>query len=147
MNTRHGSLLGAAHANRIGGLLLNSGDFAALEPGGDDVERAESRTDRTGRHGAPGVRSPRPRDLLHRPRPRPLQHPLRVTYEVPSEGWAQWTGAVKWDDEAKRLDAVAITTVTNLVRDGRLDHGTPNLGSDRAWTTSLPGWLSWLGSG
>ncbi|MFL5799046.1 MAG: hypothetical protein ACJ77A_14095 [Actinomycetota bacterium] len=48
--------------------------------------------------------------------------PLRVTYEVPSEGWAQWTGAVKWDDEAKRLDAVAITTVTNLVRDGCLDH-------------------------
>ena len=48
--------------------------------------------------------------------------PLRVTYEVPSEGWAQWTGAVKWDDAAKRLDAVAITTVTNLVRDGCLDH-------------------------
>jgi hypothetical protein len=48
--------------------------------------------------------------------------PLRVTYEVPSEGWGQWTGAVKWDNEAKRLDAVAITTVTNLVRDGCLDH-------------------------
>jgi hypothetical protein len=48
--------------------------------------------------------------------------PLVVTYEVPSDGWAQWTGAVKWDDEAKRLDAVAITTVTNLVRDGCLDH-------------------------
>ena len=48
--------------------------------------------------------------------------PLRVTYEVPSEGWAQWTGAVKWGDAAKRLDAVAITTVTNLVRDGCLDH-------------------------
>src|SRR5436190_15205957 len=47
--------------------------------------------------------------------------PLRVTYEVPSEGWAQWTGAVKWDDQAKRLNAVAITTVTNLVRDGCLD--------------------------
>jgi hypothetical protein len=47
---------------------------------------------------------------------------LRVTYEVPSEGWAQWIGAVKWDDVAKRLDAVAITTVTNLVRDGCLDH-------------------------
>jgi hypothetical protein len=48
--------------------------------------------------------------------------PLRVTYEVPSEGWAQWTGAVKWDDVASRLDAVAITTVSNLVRDGCLDH-------------------------
>jgi hypothetical protein len=48
--------------------------------------------------------------------------PLRVTYEVPSEGWSRWTGAVKWDDVAKRLDAVAITTVTNLVRDGCRDH-------------------------
>jgi hypothetical protein len=48
--------------------------------------------------------------------------PLRVTYEVASEGWSQWTGAVKWDDVTKRLDAVAITTVTNLVRDGCLDH-------------------------
>jgi hypothetical protein len=56
--------------------------------------------------------------------------PLRVTYEVPSEGWAQWTGAVKWDDAAKRLDAVAITTVTNLVRDGCVDHSyaAPPLG-------------------
>ena len=48
--------------------------------------------------------------------------PLRVTYEVPAEGWKQWTGALKWDDVAKRLDAVAITTVTNLVRDGCRDH-------------------------
>jgi hypothetical protein len=48
--------------------------------------------------------------------------PLRVVYEVPAEGWAQWTGAVKWDDENKRLDAVGITTVTNLVRDGCTDH-------------------------
>jgi hypothetical protein len=48
--------------------------------------------------------------------------PLRVTYEVPTEGWSQWTGAIKWDDEAKRLDGVAITTVTNLVRDGCTDH-------------------------
>jgi hypothetical protein len=52
----------------------------------------------------------------------PSNTPLRVTYEVPSEGWNQWTGAVKWDDVAKRLDAVGITTVTNLVREGCQDH-------------------------
>jgi hypothetical protein len=43
-----------------------------------------------------------------------------VTYEVPSEGWAQWIGALKHDD-VTGLDAVAITTVTNLVRDGCVD--------------------------
>jgi hypothetical protein len=45
---------------------------------------------------------------------------LRVTYEVPSEGWAQWIGALKSDDVAG-LDAVAITMVPNLVRDACLD--------------------------
>ena len=45
--------------------------------------------------------------------------PLRVTYEVPSEGWSQWIGAVKFADDGHV--AVSITTVTNVVTQGCTD--------------------------
>jgi hypothetical protein len=47
--------------------------------------------------------------------------PLRVVYEVPSEGWSQWIGAVKFADEDGHV-AVSITTVTNLVRQACRNH-------------------------
>jgi len=50
--------------------------------------------------------------------------PLRVVYEVPSEGWSQWIGAVKFAGE--RHVAVSITTVANLVREGCSDHAWAN---------------------
>ncbi len=46
--------------------------------------------------------------------------PLRVVYEVPAEGWAQWIGAAKPADDGHVM--VSITTVTNLVRHGCRDH-------------------------
>ncbi len=46
--------------------------------------------------------------------------PLRVVYEVPAEGWAQWIGAAKPADDGHVM--VSITTVTNLVSDGCRDH-------------------------
>jgi hypothetical protein len=46
--------------------------------------------------------------------------PLRVVYEVPAEGWAQWIGAAKPADDGHVM--VSITTVTNLVRQGCRDH-------------------------
>jgi hypothetical protein len=122
MNTRHGSLLGAA-------LLI------ALAACSSDPATSPS-------NAAPTTSSepsatPKGQDVMELEDFAPLDPgtyfidpdldpstPLRVTYEVPSEGWAAWTGAVKWDDVAKRLDAVAITTVTNLVGDGCLDHSS-----------------------
>jgi hypothetical protein len=41
--------------------------------------------------------------------------PLRVTYEVPVEGWSQWIGAAKFA-EGKGHVGVSITTVENVVR-------------------------------
>ena len=54
---------------------------------------------------------------------------LRVVYEVPAEGWAQWIGAAKPADEGHVM--VSITTVTNLVRQGCRDHSwaDPPVGS------------------
>ena len=46
--------------------------------------------------------------------------PLRVVFEVPAEGWAQWIGAAKPADDGHVM--VSITTVTNLVRHGCRDH-------------------------
>ena len=46
--------------------------------------------------------------------------PLRVEYEVPAEGWAQWIGAAKPADDGHVM--VSITTVTNLVRQGCRGH-------------------------
>ncbi len=46
--------------------------------------------------------------------------PLRVTYEVPVEGWSSWTGAVKFAGDGHV--GVSITTVDNLVRHGCRDH-------------------------
>jgi hypothetical protein len=46
--------------------------------------------------------------------------PLRVVYDVPAEGWSQWIGAARFAGEGHV--GVAITTVTNLVRHGCLDH-------------------------
>jgi hypothetical protein len=47
--------------------------------------------------------------------------PLRVVYEVPFEGWSQWAGTVKFNDDDGHV-AVSITTVVNLVSDGCSDH-------------------------
>ena len=130
MNTRHGSLLVTA-------LLIM---LAACSSGsGTTTQRASAPT--SSPPSSPATKStepsstPTPRDVMELAEFAPLDPgtyfidpdldpstPLRVTYKVPSEGWSQWTGAVKWDDVAKRLDAVAITTVTNLVSDGCLDH-------------------------
>lgn len=46
--------------------------------------------------------------------------PLRVTYEVPVEGWSMWIGAAKFADDGHV--GVSITTVENLVRHGCHDH-------------------------
>ena len=46
--------------------------------------------------------------------------PLRVVYEVPAQGWSQWIGAAKFNDNGHV--GVSITTVVNLVRDGCRDH-------------------------
>lgn len=46
--------------------------------------------------------------------------PLRVTYEIPAEGWQQWIGAAKFSDAGH--SGVSITTVSNLVTDGCRDH-------------------------
>ena len=46
--------------------------------------------------------------------------PLRVVYEVSTNGWSQWAGAVKFADEGHV--AVSVTTVTNLVSDACVDH-------------------------
>ncbi len=47
--------------------------------------------------------------------------PLRVTFEIAAEGWKSWPGATKFSEGGHAI--VTIATVTNLVRDGCLDHG------------------------
>jgi hypothetical protein len=42
--------------------------------------------------------------------------PLRVVYDVPADGWSQWIGGSKFNDNGHV--GVSITTVVNLVRDG-----------------------------
>ena len=46
--------------------------------------------------------------------------PLRVTYEVAAEGWSAWFGAVKFASPG--ITTLSITTVTNVVSNGCLDH-------------------------
>ena len=46
--------------------------------------------------------------------------PLRVVYEVPSEGWSQWFGALKFAEDGHVM--INITTVVNVVRHGCRDH-------------------------
>jgi hypothetical protein len=46
--------------------------------------------------------------------------PLRVTYDVSTEGWQSWIGAAKLSDT--KWVEVSITTVSNLVTDGCRDH-------------------------
>lgn len=46
--------------------------------------------------------------------------PLRVTYQVTADGWESWGGAAKRNDNGHTL--LTITTITNVVRDGCLDH-------------------------
>jgi hypothetical protein len=46
--------------------------------------------------------------------------PLRVAYDIPSEGWSAWIGAAKFSDVGHV--GVSITTVANLVTDGCQDH-------------------------
>ncbi len=126
MNTRHGSVLEAAV---LGAALLIALAACSSAPATSPPSSVATTT-ASGPSPTPAIR-----DVMVLEEFAPLDPgtyfidpdldpstPLRVTYEVPSEGWAQWTGAVKWDDVAKRLDAVSITTVTNLVRDGCLDH-------------------------
>ncbi|HUF58163.1 MAG TPA: hypothetical protein VMR89_01560 [Actinomycetota bacterium] len=47
--------------------------------------------------------------------------PLRVVYEIPSEGWSSWIGAAKFGQNDGHV-GVSITTVVNLVTDGCRDH-------------------------
>ena len=44
--------------------------------------------------------------------------PLRVVYEIPAEGWSMWIGAGRFNDDNGHV-SVSITTVVNLVADGR----------------------------
>jgi hypothetical protein len=55
--------------------------------------------------------------------------PLRVVYEIPTQGWSQWIGGAKFND--KGHVGVSITTVVNLVTDGCRDHSwaDPPVGS------------------
>jgi hypothetical protein len=49
--------------------------------------------------------------------------PLRVTFQVATEGWSNWFGAVKpVPGEGDGFTGLSITTVTNLVSDGCRDH-------------------------
>jgi hypothetical protein len=47
--------------------------------------------------------------------------PLRVVYDVPAEGWSEWSGAVKFAEDEGHV-GLSITTVTNIVRHGCRDH-------------------------
>lgn len=58
---------------------------------------------------------------------------LRVVYEIAAAGWSMWIGAVKFSEEGTACSAsgcpghtshvgLSITTVSNLVSDGCLDH-------------------------
>lgn len=46
--------------------------------------------------------------------------PLRIVYEIPTEGWQQWIGAVRFAEDGHV--GLSITTVSNLVTDGCRDH-------------------------
>jgi hypothetical protein len=49
--------------------------------------------------------------------------PLRVTFQVATEGWGNWFGTVKHlPGDADGFTGLSITTVTNLVSDGCRDH-------------------------
>jgi hypothetical protein len=48
--------------------------------------------------------------------------PLRVTYEIPAEGWQSWIGAAKFSADAYSHVGLSITTVSNLVSHGCRDH-------------------------
>jgi hypothetical protein len=50
--------------------------------------------------------------------------PLRITYQVPKEGWnGTWFGATKYlEGDADGFTGLSITTVTNLVTDACRDH-------------------------
>ena len=47
--------------------------------------------------------------------------PLRVSYDIPAEGWVSWIGAGKFGPNDGHV-AVSITTVVNLVTHGCKDH-------------------------
>jgi hypothetical protein len=46
--------------------------------------------------------------------------PLRILYDISSEGWSAWIGAAKFSDVGH--SGVSITTVANLVTNGCSDH-------------------------
>lgn len=71
--------------------------------------------------------------------------PLRIVYEIPTEGWQQWIGAVRFAEDGHV--GLSITTVSNLVTTGVATIRGPIHPSDRAWPTSLPRWRIWLRSG
>ena len=139
MNTRHRLLLGLAVLVALAGCSSGSGttsprrrptDVGALEPGGDGSSEPSP--------------TPTAQDVMALPDFAPLEPgtyfidpdgdpstPLRVTYEVPPEGWCACGSA-----RTPRRDGcsssgcpglpshvgVSITTVTNLVRHGCRDH-------------------------
>jgi hypothetical protein len=46
--------------------------------------------------------------------------PLRVSWEIPANGWQSWIGAAKFSDVGH--SGFSVTTVSNLVTDGCRDH-------------------------
>ena len=119
MNTRHRLLLGLALLVALAACSLGSGTTAPRTSAPPT--------------SLPSSPTPMVQDVMALPEFAPLDPgsyfidpdldpstPLHVMYEVPSEGWSQWIGAAKFAGEG--LVGVAITTVTNLVRHGCLDH-------------------------
>jgi hypothetical protein len=118
MKIRHGRLLGLA-------LLI---PLAGCAPGPEETDTATSPTP-----GSEPTALPTIGDILELPDFAPLEPgtyfidpdgdpstPLRVVYEVPVEGWSEWSGAAKFGEYGHL--GVSITTVTNLVRHGCRDH-------------------------
>jgi hypothetical protein len=71
--------------------VMNRGPFSPLEPGTYLIDADGDRTT-----------------------------PLRVLFDIPSEGWSAWIGAAKFSDVGHT--GISITTVSNLVTDGCRDH-------------------------
>ena len=47
---------------------------------------------------------------------------VRVTWDIPAEGWNQWIGAFRLEPNSDRHVALTVATISNLVVDGCHDH-------------------------
>ena len=130
MNTRHGLTLGLALLIALAGC---SSGAATTTPGSSAPSTALPSSPAAAKSSKPSP-APTIQDVMKVEEFAPLEPgtyfidpdldpatPLHVTYEVPFEGWNQWIGAIKGLDDGTQV-GVAITTVTNLVRDACLDH-------------------------